>query len=92
MARKIPSVLLLDILSMPGLLMRKEGNAKWHLKHICPRCPESRRLHRDVKGVGICWWEDNWKQGNYSIPKNMGIGNFFRVHFGFGAKLDNLKK
>lgn len=91
MARKIPSVLLLDLISSPGLFMGREGNAKWHLKHICPRCPGERRRHRDVHGTGFCWWEENWKKGNFSIPRHMGIKNFFRVHLGNETKLEHFK-
>ncbi|MBU2637408.1 MAG: hypothetical protein KJ955_00355 [Nanoarchaeota archaeon] len=92
MAKKIPSILLLDLLSMPGLLMGKSRNAKWHLRHVCPRCPQERRSHRDVHGNGICWWEENWKKGNYGIPRNMGLKNFFRVHLGAETRLGHLRK
>lgn len=92
MAGKKPYVFLLDLVSVPGLFMSRERNAKWHLRHICPRCPEERRRHRDVYGKGICWWEENWKKGNFSIPKHMGIKNVFRVHAGGETVLDRFKK
>ena len=64
----------LFLLSIPGIFMTKKANAKFHLKYICPRCPKWRRRVRYVFGKK-CFWEDNWKNGNYSIPRAW-VGSF----------------
>ena len=41
--------LKLDLISIPSLFLGKEANAKYHLKHVCPKCPKFRREMRDVE-------------------------------------------
>ena len=78
--------LALDMLAMPGLLMGKKSNAKYHVQLICRLCPESRKKFRDLEGNGLCWWNENWKKGNYGIPRNMGAKNLIKVYA--GRKID----
>jgi len=66
--------LYLDLLSLPGIFLNKKYNAKFHLKCICPRCPEWRKEMRKIDKKG-CFWFNNWKSGNYTIPKSFGIKN-----------------
>jgi hypothetical protein len=66
----------LDLISIPGKLKSDEGNAKWHLDHVCPHCPQWRREMRDVDGDGECWWEKHWKEGDYDIPRDFGVWNW----------------
>lgn len=72
----------LDLLASPGLLMGKKANAKYHVHLICRLCPSSRRKYRDIEGNGECWWNENWKRGNYGIPRNMGTFNLLKTYFG----------
>lgn len=59
----------------------KKSNAKFHLKYICPHCPFHKRETRDIKHIGKCYWNHNWKKGKYdSIPFWMGFFNFIRLH------------
>lgn len=80
--------------------MSNEGNAKFHLKYICPNCPEWRRKRRQVYDKK-CFWEDNWKKGNYDLPRVAMVGpkNFFNAVFSnkvdfkkFREKLEKDKK
>ncbi|HJW97351.1 MAG TPA: hypothetical protein VJ485_04280 [archaeon] len=71
----------LDALSLPGLLMSKENNAKYHLSHICPRCPRERKKLRQIDGIDECWWKHNWENGNFGISKNFGWRNYLRQYF-----------
>ncbi len=68
--------LYLDIISLPGLFMSKENNAKYHLTHVCPKCPEERRKLRKINGIDECWWNHNWENGNYDITKNFGAWKY----------------
>ena len=63
-------------------LMGKKANAKYHVKFLCRICPASRRKYRDIENTGKCWWHDNWKNGNYSIPRNMGTRNLIGTYIG----------
>lgn len=83
---------LLDLISIPGVFMNKENNAKYHLKVICPICPSCRRKFRDLENNGNCWWEQNWKKGNYKIPRDFGVLNFFRYYLGIKTELKKYKK
>ena len=84
--------LYLDILSIPSKFMGKEGNAAYHRKYVCVRCPNYRRKYRDVDGKGVCWWTENWAKGNYDIPKHFGVSNWIRSYLGLKMKLDKYKK
>jgi len=66
--------LYLDILSIPGLFMNKKTNAIWHLRYICPKCPEWRKNMRQIDKKG-CFWFNNWTNKNYKISKSFGIKN-----------------
>jgi len=65
-------LLYLDILSIPGLFMSKEKNAKYHLKYVCPKCPAWRRQIR-YKDKKECWWFDKWNKKDYNIPGSFGL-------------------
>jgi len=84
--------LYLDIISLPGIFMSKKGNAKLHLNYICPQCPMARRAYRDVEGKGRCWWNENWKKGNYDIPRNFGPRVWFRSYLGLKSDMKKFKK
>lgn len=84
--------LILDILTIPSFILTKKMNALYHLKFICPLCPESRRKTKDVEGNGKCWWEKNWKKGNYNIPRNFGVKNYIRQYLGMKIDLSKFKK
>jgi len=66
--------LYLEILSIPTIFMSKEKNALYHLKNICPKCPDWRREMRKINKSG-CFWFNNWKIKDYSLPKSMGLKN-----------------
>ena len=68
--------LYLDMLSVPIIFMSKKGNALFHLKFICPKCPEFRRKMRDVNDVNECGWYLNWKKEEYNILRFFGLGNW----------------
>ncbi|MHA1138463.1 MAG: hypothetical protein ACTSSE_18440 [Candidatus Thorarchaeota archaeon] len=67
---------------------KKKEYAERHLTDICAHCPQSRKLTRDVKGNGTCWWFVNWNEGNYDIPADFGVGNWLRFYTGSDTKLD----
>ena len=81
--------LILDIMSIPGLFMSEEANAKWHLKHVCPHCSQHRKSFRDPKEQGdICLWEDIWKKGHYiEYPRNFGIKSWILYYLGIRTNL-----
>jgi len=81
--------LYLDVLTIPTLFIGKKDNALFHLKFICPKCPEFRRKMRDVNKVGKCWWYVNWKKGNYDIPRFFGFGNCVRQYLFLKTNLKN---
>jgi len=70
----------LDLLAFPTLFLSKKRNAWYHLRFICPRCPEDRRKTRDVTNIGECWWYTQWKNAVYDIPKNFGMKNLVREY------------
>jgi ribosomal protein L37AE/L43A len=41
--------------------------ARYHLKNTCPKCPQERRVKRDIYNEGECYWYRNWKEGTYNI-------------------------
>ena len=84
--------LVLDLIALSGLFMSKEKNAKFHLKHVCPKCPESRRELRDVEGNKRCWWESEWKKGNYHIPRSFGFCNYLQQYLSFKTDLREFRK
>ena len=88
--RKI-TVIFLDILSVPSLFLRKKWNAKYHLKVVCPLCPTYRRKLRCVLKNGKCWWFEQWKKGNYYIPRSFGFKNYVRTMLGKKTKLKKYK-
>ena len=83
--------LYLDILSIPGFFMSKETNAKFHLKYVCPKCPDFRKKMRDVSGTGKCWWLENWNRKNYNIPRNYGYRNFVSQYLFLKTNLTEFK-
>jgi len=83
--------LFLDVLSMPGIFMSQENNAKYHLKVICPICPKCRRKYRFIKENGGCWWEENWKRGEFGIPRHFGIINWLKSYLGISTNLNKFK-
>ena len=82
----------IDILALPGKFMSKKGNALFHLKYVCPKCPKSRRKLRDVHGTNACWWEDNWKKGIYSIKRDFGLLNYLSFYLFYKTHLKKYKK
>ena len=84
--------LWLDVKTIPIIHLKirgkKEEYAQRHLTDVCAHCPQSRKLTRDVKGNGTCWWFENWTQENYDIPADFGVGNWLRFYSGSDTKLD----
>jgi hypothetical protein len=72
--------------------MTRRINAKYHLKVVCPLCPTWRKKLRDVEIKGECWWNRNWKLGNYCIPRHFGIKNFISEHIFLTTNLKRFKK
>ena len=58
------TLLYLDLLSIPGVFMNKKNNAKYHMKYVCPKCPEWRRKMREIQKNKGCFWFNNWKNKN----------------------------
>ena len=85
-------VIMLEIKSIPAYFMKKKSCAEYHLKFVCPLCPSSRKKHRDVHGESTCWWEYNWRKGNYNIPKHFGIMNWIRQYMMLGTNLKKFKE
>jgi|GEM_PF-2755789 len=84
--------LALDGISLVGRLGDEEFNAKWHLEHVCPYCPEERKRARYVDGVDDCWWHYNWARGNYEIPRDFGFWNYVRYYLGLKPELDDFSE
>ncbi|MBW2972708.1 hypothetical protein KY359_06760 [Candidatus Woesearchaeota archaeon] len=82
----------LDLKSFPTLFMGRERCAKYHLKHVCPKCPGFRRRMNDVDGVGDCWWHLSWSSGNFDIPKTAGVLNWFRQYLYLRMDLGEYRK
>ncbi|MBU1111447.1 MAG: hypothetical protein ABIG93_00430 [archaeon] len=60
----------------------KKAWIKLHLNYICKHCPYDKWHTRDIKHTGKCWWNSEWKKGNYDdVPMWMGIRNFVRLRF-----------
>lgn len=91
MFKKIIIFLYLDLISIPGLFMNAKHNAKYHLKYICPHCPQYRRIYRCVNKNENCWWEKNWVGKNYSIPRHFGIFNWIKTYLGIKTNLKKYK-
>ena len=72
--------------------MSKEGNARWHLKFICPLCSNWRKSFRDPKRKNRCLGYRAWKKGNFECPRMFGIKNAVRYYFGLGTDLDKYQK
>ena len=98
--KRIAHDFYLLIKSFPGVFMTKKGNAKLHLNYICPKCPLWRRKMRFVFRKQ-CFWESNWKKGNYEIPRAYlgGPRGVFRALFfhktnfaRFREELETMKK
>ena len=85
-------VVMLEIISIPTVVMKGKTNAIFHLKFVCPLCPSSRKRHRDVHGNSACWWEYHWERKSYNIPKHFGIMNWIRQYTRFGTNLKKFKK
>lgn len=83
--------LFLDILSIPGIFMNPKNNAKYHIKIICSICPKCRKKYRDVECKKECWWERNWKDGNYKIPRHFGTINWVKAYLGINTNLKKFK-
>lgn len=84
---------LLDLISIPGALMRvlgTLGGARWgdqanaleHTHLVCRLCPPARRALRDPHGSGICAWNTRWNQGDFTIPPHFGGVNWLRQYTG----------
>ena len=84
--------LLLDFLTVPAAFLNDKGNARFHLKFVCPLCPKFRRKLRDVDGNGKCWWFYHWKDENYEIPRTFGLSNSVRQYFSLKTNLDKFQK
>lgn len=83
----------LDLMSLPGRLMDEEGNALWHLRHVCPRCSRWRKSFRDLDGDGArCLWKEQWGNGNYAFPRDFGFLNLTRYYLGMKTNLDRYVK
>lgn len=78
----------LDFLAIPALFMTKKGNAEYHLKYICPKCPNYRREMRDVDNDKTCWWNKNWKMEHYDIPRSYGVRNWISQYVFLKTDLD----
>lgn len=83
--------LVLDIISIPSIFLNKEYNAKYHLKVVCPLCPNYRRRYREVNNKE-CWWEKEWKKANYNIPKTFGVKNYIKTYLGIKTHLEKFKR
>jgi hypothetical protein len=83
--------LWLDIMSIPAAFLENKPRAKYHMKHICPKCPSEKKMLRDVAGNGKCWWKENWMSGNYTIPRDLGITNLLTQYLGW-TDLEAFKK
>jgi len=70
--------------------MNKKGNAQWHLKHVCPRCPRWRKEMRAANSKS-CWWESGWKMENCEIPKTFGIVNWLSQYLFLKTNLSKFK-
>ncbi|MBT4384695.1 hypothetical protein HOD30_03020 [Candidatus Peregrinibacteria bacterium] len=77
--------LKLDLISIPSKFMSKEGNAKYHLKYLCPKCPNWRKNLRDPKGKDNCLWNKTWKEkdGFNKITRHFGIKNWLTSYLGY---------
>ena len=84
-------VILLEIISFPAFFMKNKARAKYHLKFVCPICPSSRKQYRDVRGKSTCWWEYNWRKGNYGVPRHFGMINWIRQYLRLGTNLKQFK-
>lgn len=72
--------LYLDIISIPAFFITRKASGRYHLRYICHKCPNNRRLLRDVENKGVCFWNHNWEKGNYDISKNFGIKNYVKQY------------
>ena len=82
--------LVLDLLSLPGTVLRVTGrlfgargtgwglktNALEHLYLVCRLCPAERQALRDPRGTGICAWRWRWTHGEFDIPPHFGHANW----------------
>jgi hypothetical protein len=83
--------IFLDTISIPGIFINSEENAKYHLRVVCPLCPNCRRKFRYV-GENKCWWEEQWKAENYLIPRHFGVKNFLKQYLGIKTDLRKFRK
>ncbi len=72
--KKRLNCIYLEILSIPTILMSKKKSAIYHLKNICPKCPDWRRKLRATNKKD-CFWFNKWKAKDYSISRSMGLKN-----------------
>jgi len=62
-------------------MILKKWWAEVHLKYICHKCPYEKKHARDIFHNGTCWWNSEWKKGNYkNLPFWMGVWNFIRLY------------
>ena len=81
---------LLDLISIPGALLRTVGGSRWgaqanaleHTHLVCRLCPAARRALRDPTGGGVCAWNTRWNQGDFDIPPHFGAANWLRQYTG----------
>jgi hypothetical protein len=85
-------LIYLDILTLPTHILNNKSNAKYHLKYVCPKCPQYRRQLRDVEGKNECWWYTNWSQKKCDIPRHFGVINWIMQYLFLKTNLDKFKK
>ncbi len=86
---------LLDLLSIPGALLRAGGslfgergrvwgvraNALEHSYLVCRFCPEERRALRDPTEAGTtCMWAARWARGEFEIEPHFGARNWMKQY------------
>lgn len=80
--------IFLDLKSLPGKFMNLEGNARWHLNHVCPGCSDWRKKFRDPDfSSGRCLWEEQWEKQNYDFPRDFGFFNWLKYYVGMKTNL-----
>lgn len=75
---KINPIGLLDRKSRAPFIFRYLW-ARFHLIFLCGKCSEGTRAMRDLENSCECWWWENWKRKNYSIPFWMGSKEYRRL-------------
>ena len=84
--------IFLDLISIPGLFMSKEYNAKWHMKVVCPLYSKWRMNFRDPKYNGKCLWYSAWKQNKFQFSRCFGLKNWLKYYVGLKTRLEDYEK